>query len=107
MADGITELKSMFKDNHEASAILSNVEATLLTSTGRIADLETLNGQTENKLNEAIGSRDKVRQTIKQELGIDEFTPDAVRAKLSTYASDDVLAARDEQFNTLRASSAT
>ena len=107
MADGITELKAMFADNHEATAILTNVENTLLTSTGRITDLETQNGATENKLNEAISSRDKVRQTIKQELGIEEFTSDAVRAKLSTYASDDVLTARDKQFNELRASSAT
>jgi hypothetical protein len=103
---GITELKEMIKDNHEASQILSGVEATIMQSTGRITDLERELGEGANKLNEAIGSRDKVRQTIKDELGIGEFTPEAVRAKLATYAADDVIEARDKQFNELRASSA-
>lgn len=103
---GITELKAIVKDNAEASEILGQVENTIMQSTGRIADLERAIGEGENKLNEAIGSRDKVRQTIKQELGIDEFTPEAVRAKLATYAADDVLQARDKQFNDLRATTA-
>lgn len=103
---GITELKSLVADNHEASAIVGEIENTIMQSTGRIADLERLNGETENKLNEAIGSRDKVRQTIKNELGIEEFTPDAVRARLANYAADDVLEARDKQFNELRSSTA-
>ena len=103
---GITELKALVKDNHEATEILGQVESTIMQSTGRIADLERENQETNNKLAEAIGSRDKVRQTIKNELGIDEFTPDAVRARLANYAADDVLEARDKQFNDLRASSA-
>ncbi len=103
---GITELKALVKDNAEATAILGEVESTIMQSTGKIADLERLNKEGDNKLAEAIGSRDKVRQTIKDELGISEFTPDAVRARLANYAADDVLAARDEQFNSLRASSA-
>lgn len=103
---GITELKALVGDNQEAMAIVGEVENTILQSTGRIADLERAIGEGENKLNEAIGSRDKVRQTIKQELGIEEFTPEAVRAKLATYAADDVLAARDKQFNDLRATTA-
>tara|TARA_R110000772_G_scaffold5454_1_gene19467 strand:- start:16870 stop:17649 length:780 start_codon:yes stop_codon:yes gene_type:complete len=103
---GITELKALVADNHEATEILGQIENTIMQSTGRIADLERNITEGDNKLNEAIGSRDKVRQTIKDELGISEFTPEAVRAKLSTYASDDVLEARDAQFNNLRATSA-
>lgn len=103
---GITELKALVADNHEATEILGQVENTIMQSTGRIADLERELGEGTNKLNEAIGSRDKVRQTMKDELGIDEFTAEAVRAKLSTYAATDVLEARDKQFNELRAASA-
>jgi hypothetical protein len=102
---GITELKSMLSDNHEATEILNSVEQTLMQSTGRITDLEKQVGSSASKLGEAIESRDKVRQTIKDELGISEFTADAVRAKLSSYASDDVIAARDEQFSTFKAAS--
>ncbi len=103
---GITELKAMLVDNKEASAVLDNIESTLMQSTGRITDLEKQNSASDNKLTEAIASRDKVRQTIKNELGIDEFTADAVRAKLTSYASDDVIAARDKQFNDLRTTTA-
>jgi len=107
MAQGITELKAMLQDNHEASEILGAVEQTLMQSTGKITDLEKQIGASGDKLTEAIGSRDKVRDIIKAELGIDEFSADAVRARLSTFASDDVIAARDAQFNELRASSSS
>ena len=104
---GITELKAMLADNQEATEILKNVEGAMTQSMGRIQDLEKNVGEYKSKLDEAITSRDKVRTTIKNELGIDEFTPEAVRAKLSTYASDDAIAAREKQFNELKASSAT
>ncbi len=104
---GITELKAMLADNHEASEILGSVERTLMQSTGRITDLEKQVGASGDKLTEAIGSRDKVRDIIKAELGIDEFSAEAVRTRLSSFASDDVIAARDAQFNDLRASTST
>ena len=107
MAAGITELKQMLQDNHEATEILGSVERTLMQSTGRITDLEKQVGSSGDKLSEAIGSRDKVRDIIKAELGIDEFSAEAVRARLSSFASDDVIQARDKQFNDLRASTST
>lgn len=102
---GINELRALLADNHEATQLLGNVESTLQTTVDKSTSLEQLIAQGETKLTEAIVSRDKVRDIVKSELGIDEFTPDAVRMKLSTYASDDVLASRDKQINDLRASS--
>jgi len=104
---GIAELKAMAGDNHEMSAEIDAIEATMTKNTGRIMDLETQNQTGIDNLNEAIMSRDKVRNVIKNELGIQEFTADAVRTKLSSYASDDAIAARDKQFTDLKAASAT
>ena len=106
MAEGITELKAMLKDNAEASAILGNVEQTLMQSNGKVVDLEKQIAESGNKLTEAINSRDKIRNVVKNQLGIDEFTEDAIKNKLSSYASDDVIAARDKQFNDLRSTTA-
>lgn len=104
---GINELRSLLADNHEATQLLGNVETTLQASVDRVNILEQGVTSGETKLTEAIVSRDKVRDIVKAELGITEFTPDAVRTKLATYASDDVLASRDKQINDLRASSGT
>ena len=104
---GITELKELVKDNNEASEIVTAIETTMMQNTGRIKDLETQSQHSTDQMNEAIASRDKVRSVIKDELGINEFTVEAVRAKLENYASDDAIAARDSQFNQLKASSAT
>jgi len=103
---GITELKSLVADNAEASAMVAEIENTMIANTGRVTDLERQIGDVNNKLAEAIQSRDKVKTTIKNELGIEEFSPDAIKARLSTYAADDVIAARDRQFNDLKISSA-
>jgi len=107
MAEGINELKAMFADNHEATTLIGNVEATLQTSVDRTTFLEQGATESETKLTEAIVSRDKIRDIVKTELGIDEFTSDAVRTKLSSYASDDAIKARDDQMNTLRKTSGT
>lgn len=99
---GITELKALVGDNQEASAIVQEIENTMISNQGRVTDLERQTSELNNKLAEAIQSRDKVKNTIKQELGIEEFTPDAIKARLSTYAADDVIAARDRQFQELK-----
>ena len=104
---GINELRTLLADNHEATQLLGNVERTMQTSVDKSTNLEQLIAGNETKLTEAIVGRDKVRDIIKAELGIDEFTADAVRNKLSTYASDDAIAARDKSINDLRASSGT
>jgi len=104
---GINELRAMLADNHEATQLLGNVETTLQTSVDRVTVLEQGAASSENKLTEAIVSRDKIRDIVKAELGIDEFTADSVRTKLSTYASSDAINARDKQMNDLRASSGT
>ncbi len=104
---GIVELRELVKDSHEASEIVASIESTMMQNTGRIKDLETESQHSVNKMNEAIASRDKVRGVIKDELGIDEFTVDAVRGKLANYASEDAIAARDAQFNDLKARSGT
>ncbi len=103
---GITELREMLKDNNEASAIVTEIEATMMQNTGRIKDLETQSQHSINEMNEAIASRDKIRGVVKDELGITEFTVDAVRSKLENYASEDAIAARDAQFQELKANSA-
>jgi len=72
---------------------------------GRITDLEKQVTDTEVKFNEAVQSRDKVRDIVKTELNISEFTTDAVRSKLNSFASDDAIAARDKQFNDYKANS--
>ena len=102
---GINELRTLLADNHEATQLLGNVETTLQTAVDKTTNLEQLMAGNETKLTEAIVSRDKVRDIVKAELGISEFTSDAVRTKLATYASDDALAARDTQINDLRKSS--
>lgn len=102
---GLNELKTLLTDNHEAAQLLGNVEATMQTNTDRVIDLEKQLTESGSKLSEAIGSRDKIRDIVKSELGINEFTAESVRERLATFASDDVLKARDEQFNNLRASS--
>lgn len=102
---GLTELKALLKDNYEASSMLGNIEKTVQTSVDRVVDLEKQLTASGSKLDEAIVSRDKVRDIVKNELGVEEFTTDAVRNRLSSFASDDVIAARDKQFNDLRASS--
>ncbi len=104
---GLVDLKELVKDNHEASEIVTAIEATMMQNTGRIKDLETTNQHSIDDMNAAIASRDKVKSVIKDELGIDEFTVDAVRGKLENYASDDAIAARDNQFNDLKARTAT
>ncbi len=104
---GITELRELVKDNHEASEIVSSIERTMMQNTGRIKDLETDSQKSINDMNEAIASRDKIKTVIKDELGIEEFTVEAVRGKLENYASDDAIAARDNQFNELKARSGT
>ena len=105
MAEGINELRTLLADNHEATQLLGNVETTLQAAVDKSVNFEQLLAGNETKLTEAIVSRDKVRDIVKAELGIDEFTSDAVRTKLSSYASDDAIKARDEQINTLRKSS--
>ncbi len=104
---GLIELAEMVKENGEASAIVADIASTMTQNTGRIKDLETENQHSVDKMNEAISSRDKVRGVIRDELGIEEFTVDAVRNKLTNYASDDAIAARDNQFNELKARSGT
>ncbi len=102
---GMNELRTLLTDNHEASQILGNIESTMQTNTDRVIDLEKQLSESGSKLGEAIGSRDKIRDIVKGELGITEFTADSVRDRLATFASDDVIKARDDQFNKLRASS--
>ena len=104
---GITELKSMLADNNEATAELTAIENSMATNLGRITDLETQVGASDSKLNEAILSRDKIRNTVKTELGLDEFSADAVRAKLSSYASADAQESYGNQIKELKANSAT
>ncbi|MCD6151122.1 MAG: hypothetical protein J7J70_05650 [Deltaproteobacteria bacterium] len=104
---GISELKNMLADNNEATAELTAIENSMQTNLGRITDLETQVGASDSKLNEAILSRDKVRNLVKQELGIDEFSADAVRSKLSSYASADAQESYGNQIKELKASSAT
>ena len=104
---GINELRTLLADNHEATVLLGNVERTMQTAVDRSTGLEQSLSGSETKLTEAIMGRDKVRDIIKAELGITEFTADAVRTKLSTFASDDAIAAREQQMNDLRASSGT
>ena len=103
---GIVELKAMVADNAEASAMVSQIEATMQQNLGKISDLEKQTGDFKTKLDEVILSRDKVKEVVKNELNIAEFTPDAIRAKLSTFASDDAIAARDKQFNDYKATAA-
>ena len=102
---GITELKAMLQDNPQAMEIVSNIENTMGTTTEKVMGLEKQVGSLGNELTEAINARDKVKDIVRNELGIEEFTPDAVRNKLATYASDDAIAAREKQFNELKASS--
>ena len=104
---GIQDLKAMLKDNPEAAGLAAQVEQTMQQNIDRISGLEQDIGSFKSKLDEAIVARDKVKSVVKDELNITEFTPDAVRAKLSTFASDDAIAAREKQFNELKASSAT
>ena len=104
---GIAELKNMVKDNAEASAEVTAIENSMATNLGRITDLETSNGTFESGMNDAIISRDKVKNLVKEELGIDEFSVDAVRAKLSSYASDDAQESYGKQIRDLKAHSAT
>ena len=104
---GINELRTLLADNHEATQLLGNVERTLQTSVDKTTNLEQLMAGNETKLTEAIVSRDKVRDIIKGELGIEEFTADAVRTKLSSYASDDAVKAGETRMNELRKSSGT
>ncbi len=104
---GIAELKEMAKDSHEMTAEITAMEQSMMQNTGRIKDLETTNQRSLDGMNEAIASRDKVRSVIKDELGIEEFTVDAVRSKLENYASDDAIAARDNQLNEFKARTGT
>jgi len=103
---GIAELKALVGDNQEMAAEIVAIEQTLTKNTGRIMDLETMNQKTVDDMNKAIASRDKVKDVIRSELGIEEFTVDAVRGKLENYASDDAIAAREKQYNELKANSA-
>ena len=100
---GLTELKAIVKDNQEATAIVTQVENTIQQNIGKITDLEKRIGETTAKMDEVILSRNKVKEIIKSELNIDEFNADTIRAKLSTFASDDAIAARDKQFNDFKA----
>ena len=104
---GINELRTLLADNHAATTLLGNVEKTMQSAVDKSVNLEQLRAGDETKLTEAIVSRDKVRDIIKAQLGIQEFTEDAVRTKLSTYASDDAIAARETEINNLRKSSGT
>ena len=104
---GIVELKAMLQDNHEASAILNDIEGTLSTNANKVIDLEQRLGTAGNDLTEAIQSRDKIKGVVKNQLGIEEFTEDAIKMKLSSYGNEDAIAARDKQFNELKASSAS
>jgi len=104
---GIVELKTMLADNPQASEILSNIEATMTQNTQKVMDLEKQYATAQEQVTETIQSRDKVKDVVRNELGIEDFTPDAIRNKLSSYGNDDAIAARDKQFNELKASSAT
>jgi len=104
---GIVELKAMLQDNFEATEILTQIEGTMGTNANRVIELEQQLGNSGNDLTEAIQSRDKVRNIVKNQLGIEEFTEDAVKMKLSSYGNEDAIAARDKQFNELKASSAS
>ena len=104
---GITELKAMLVKDPQATEILNNVEQTMAQNTARTTELEKLYGTAQDQLTDTIASRDKVKDVIRNELGIEDFTPDAIRNKLASYGNDDAIAARDKQFNELKASSAT
>jgi hypothetical protein len=103
---GIVELKTMLADNPQATEILGNIEATMTQNTQKVMDLEKQYGTAQEQLTETIQSRDKVKDVIRNELGIEDFTPDAIRNKLSSYGNEDAIAARDKQFNELKATSA-
>ena len=103
---GITEALALAADNHELTQELTGIQQSMQTNLGRITDLETQVGNSDSKLNEAILSRDKVRNLVKDELGIDEFTVDAVRGKLSSYASADAQDSYGKQIKDLKANSA-
>ena len=100
---GITELKALVGDNQEALAIVTSIENTMQQNLGKITDLEKFGGELQSKFDEVVLSRDKVKEVVKNELNISEFNADAIRAKLSTFASDDAIAARDKQFNEFKA----
>ncbi len=100
---GLQELKSMLADNPEAMEIANQVEQTLQTNLNKVQTLEKSVSEWSNKFAEAVESRDKVKEVVKNELGIEEFSPDAVRQKLTSYASEDAIAARDRQFNEFKA----
>lgn len=102
---GITELKDLVSDNFEATQIVNSIEATMNTNTGTISDLEKRLSTATSGMNDAISSRDKVKGIIKDELGIEEFSQDSIRGKLSTYGNQEANEARDKQFNDFRGKS--
>jgi len=102
---GIQELRAMVGDNPEALEIASGVEQTIQQNLNKVTQLEKQVSEWSNKFADVVASRDKVKDVIKNELGIEEFSPESVRTKLATYASDDAIAARDRQFTDFKATS--
>ena len=99
------ELLALLTANPTAVAYVKEIFGNLGTSAGRIAELEKTNNTLNSKSAEIIESRDKVKNIIKQELGLEEFTPDSIRARLATYAPDDVKSNYEQQITDLKKSS--
>jgi hypothetical protein len=103
---GIAELKAQLADNPQLMEIVANVEATINQNTHKVVELEKQLGRKDQELTEAIKARDKVKEVVRNELGIDEFTPDAIKRKLATFGNEEAIAARERQYNELKAKTA-
>jgi hypothetical protein len=99
---GVQELRAKVADSPELLEIVDQVDQTIQQNVNKVAALEKEVSNWSNKFADAVASRDKVKDVIKQELNIDEFSPEAVRSKLANFASEDAIAARDKQFSELK-----
>ena len=102
---GLEGLQQFIGDNPQALEVYNSAKAQFDGTVGKLQEYETKFAQQETKMADIVTNRDKVKNTIRETLGIDEISKDAITAKLANMGDPQLKATFESQLNEVKSNS--
>ena len=95
-------LETIVGDNSQAMEALSGVKEQFNSTVERLQTQEQKIAEYDGKMNEIIQSRDKVKNTVRETLGINEISRDAILDKIKGMGDSEIKRAYEDQLSSFK-----
>jgi len=96
------ELQAFIGDNPQALEVFNQFKGQFDNNIAKLQEYELKTKDLDSKFTEAVQSRDKVKNLVRETLGVEEISKDAIMAKLSTMGDAEIQRSYEKQLDEIK-----